>query len=81
MTTIAEAVEGRHPGTQHAAHFFAYEHLAGPHRPISKSFHDLAVNLIQWLNDGPELVAGLRKLREAKDCMVLQSVIDQKERP
>lgn len=74
--SIAEVVEGRHPGTQHFAKVFAFEHLPPHLRAVSKQSHDLAVLMIEMLADGPELSAGLRKLREAKDCFVTQRVID-----
>ena len=32
------------------------------------------------LGDGPELSAGLRKLLEAKDCLVRQSILDARRR-
>ena len=63
--------DGRHSGTQQVARWFAYEHLinrAGYR--ASKQCHDLAQEMIDRLQDGPELTAGLRKLLEAKDCFV-----------
>jgi hypothetical protein len=75
---IEEVVRDRHPATQHFAKVFAYDHLPEPMRSTSKLCHDLAVRMIQRLDDGPELSAGLRKLREAKDCFVLQQVFDGK---
>lgn len=73
---IEEVVQGRHPSTQHAARLFAYKHLPVSLQYVSKVFHDTAVNMIQMCCDGPELSTGLRKLREAKDCAVVQKVID-----
>lgn len=73
---IQEVVKGRHPGTVHFAALFAYDHLPAHLQTVSKPCHDLAVRMIQTLNDGPELSTGLRKLREAKDCFVSQRVID-----
>lgn len=50
---------------------FTYEHLPPHLQAVSKRFHDMAW---EFANDpdikGPELTAGLRKLLEAKDCMV-----------
>lgn len=61
----------RHPATVHIAQFFDYEHLSREDmRAISKQCHDLAAAMIDALPDGPELTAGLRKLLEAKDCLV-----------
>lgn len=76
---IAEVVRDRHPATQHFADLFAYDHLPPYLRAVSKQCHDLAVWQIEALQDGPELSAALRKLREAKDCFVTQRVIDAKE--
>jgi len=63
-------LSNRHPGTQHIARYFTYEHLKTPLREVSKRFHDLAEEMITDLPDGPELTACLRKLLEAKDCAV-----------
>lgn len=54
--------------------FFAYEHLPPHLQIVSKPFGDLAWLLDQTLPDGPEKSAGLRKLLEAKDCMVRASL-------
>lgn len=62
---------GRHPSTAHIAQFFEYKHLSRDNmRAISQQCHDLAACMIVRLPDGPELTAGLRKLLEAKDCLV-----------
>lgn len=78
MGRIEDVVKGRHPGTQHFAALFAYEHLPVDLQQVSRVVHDLAVQMIETLNDGPELTTGLRKLREAKDCFVTQRVLDLK---
>lgn len=49
--------------------FFDFEHLPPELQAISKPFADLAYRHAALL-DGPELTVGLRKLLEAKDCMV-----------
>ncbi|MFJ8345017.1 hypothetical protein ACIQ9J_01310 [Streptomyces sp. NPDC094153] len=64
------ALEGRHPGTTHLMRFFAYDHLPEHLQAISRPFGELAEQLVRVLPDGSELRAGLRKLLEAKDCMV-----------
>lgn len=69
----------RHAATAHFEPLFAYSHLPRHLQAISEPFAELAVRLINRLSDGPELSAGLRKLVEAKDCMVRQAVLDQKE--
>jgi hypothetical protein len=60
----------RHPGTQHIARYFDYDHLPEHLQAVSQPCHDLAEQMIAELPDGPELTAGLRKLLEAKDCLV-----------
>ncbi|AOT27284.1 hypothetical protein KNT58_gp70 [Mycobacterium phage Fortunato] len=35
--------------------------------------------MLELLQDGPELAAGLRKLLEAKDCFVRQALLDRVE--
>lgn len=50
--------------------YFAYAHLPEFLQPVSKPFGDLALAMCQVLPRGPERAAGLRKLIEAKDCMV-----------
>lgn len=68
----------RHPATQHLLDLFAYEHLPETLQAISKPLHDVAYQMADSLADGPELSTGLRKLVEAKDCLVRQAVIDLK---
>ena len=46
------------------------EHLAQVSRPIA----ELAATLDATLPDGPEKSAGLRKLLEAKDCLVRAAI-------
>lgn len=67
---------GRHPGTAHLLSLFEYKHLPHHLQGVSANFNTLANDLVQRLQDGPELTTGLRKLLEAKDCMVRQAVID-----
>ncbi|ALG06863.1 hypothetical protein [Kibdelosporangium phytohabitans] len=65
---------GRHPATEHLRRTFAWEHLPPHLRAISRPCAELADQMIEALPDGPELTAGLRKLREAKDCFVVAEV-------
>ena len=65
---------GRHPGTVHVARYFEYGHLPAHLQAISRPFAELAEQMVAALPDGPELTAGLRKLLEAKDCMVRAAV-------
>jgi hypothetical protein len=66
----------RHPATAGIARWFEYAHLPPDLQPISRAVHDLAEAMIGALPDGPELTAGLRKLLEAKDCLV-RAALDQ----
>lgn len=50
--------------------YFAYEHLPEHLQDVSEEFYFLATHLDRTLPSGPEKSAGLRKLLEAKDCMV-----------
>jgi hypothetical protein len=50
--------------------YFAYEHLPPQLQAISKPIGELARQMEADLPDGPEKSAGLRKLLEAKDCLV-----------
>lgn len=60
----------RHPAVRQVAQFFTFEHLPAHLRAVSEPCADLADQMIENLDDGPELTAGLRKLLEAKDCFV-----------
>lgn len=50
--------------------YFQYEHLPAHLQVISKPIGDLARQMDEALEDCPEKSAGLRKLLEAKDCLV-----------
>lgn len=50
--------------------FFDYEHLPPHLQEISKPLGDLARQMVVILPPSAELTAGLRKLLEAKDCLV-----------
>jgi len=50
--------------------FFEYEHLPQHLQEISKPIGDLARDMDLILPDSAEKSAGLRKLLEAKDCLV-----------
>lgn len=58
-----------HPNTAALLKFFEYAHLPARLQGISKPFCELATSMANSL-DGPEVTTGLRKLLEAKDCMV-----------
>lgn len=63
-------LERRHPSTQHMAKQFEFEHLPPYLKAISQPVCEMAFDMINGLEDSPELTAGLRKLLEAKDCFV-----------
>ena len=50
--------------------YFQYAHLPAHLQEVSKPLGDLAHQMNDQLPDGPEKSAGLRKLLEAKDCLV-----------
>ena len=50
--------------------YFEYQHLPEKLQEVSKPIGDLAGLMDEALPDGPEKSAGLRKLLEAKDCLV-----------
>lgn len=54
--------------------YFEYEHLQEPLRSVSKAFAGLAQVVVNEIPDGDERDAGLRKLLEAKDCIVRQAL-------
>jgi len=67
----------RNPATTHLLETL----IPNPNLPpymlqVSEAVWKLAADMCVVLNDGPELTAGLRKLREAKDCFVIQRKID-----
>lgn len=62
-----------HPATEALLRFFDYGHLPPHLQEISTPFHQLAHDMANQLGGTPhgaELTTGLRKLLEAKDCMV-----------
>lgn len=50
--------------------WFDYEHLPPRLQEISRPIGELARQMDAALPEGPEKTAGLRKLLEAKDCLV-----------
>jgi len=50
--------------------WFRYGHLPPHLQAVSEPFYILARKMVDELADGPERTVGLRKLLEAKDCMV-----------
>ena len=58
-----------HPSTRAILRFFDYAHLPDHLQEVSAPFHDLAWHFAARF-EGDELTTSLRKLLEAKDCMV-----------
>lgn len=54
--------------------YFKYAHLPENLQKISKPICDVANEMNEALDDGPEKTEGLRKLLEAKDCLVRASL-------
>lgn len=50
--------------------YFEYQHLPAHLQDVSKPIGDLAKQMDEQLLDSAEKTAGLRKLLEAKDCLV-----------
>ena len=50
--------------------FFGYAHLPPHLQGISQRFNEIAQEMVDTLPSNPERTVGLRKLLEAKDCMV-----------
>ena len=50
--------------------YFDYEHLPEKLQDVSKPIGDIARQMNEILPNCPEKSAGLRKLLEAKDCLV-----------
>lgn len=60
----------RHPAVTGLLRHFTYAHLPAHLQAVSGPVCDLAHQMAARIPDGPELAAGLRKLLEAKDCLV-----------
>jgi hypothetical protein len=54
--------------------YFDYAHLPDKLKEVSKPFGDLALLMDKTIHDGEEKTVGLRKLLEAKDCLVRASL-------
>lgn len=50
--------------------YFEFAHLPPHLQEVSRPIGELAKQMDELLPDGPEKSAGLRKLLEAKDCLV-----------
>lgn len=63
---------------QELMQFFSYKHLPEVLAAKSKPFHDLAKIMVESVPANREMIKGLDKLLEAKDCMV-RAVITNKQ--
>lgn len=59
-----------HPSIEHLLQFFEYEHLPAHLQDISRPFRALAYQIAEDAPSNAETTVGLRKLLEAKDCIV-----------
>jgi hypothetical protein len=60
----------RHPAVTFLLRYFEYAHLPAHLQAVSGPVCDLAHQMAAQLPDSQELATGLRKLLEAKDCLV-----------
>jgi hypothetical protein len=58
------------PETSPIMKYFAYAHLPERLQSVSRPIGELAKKMDEELPPGAEKAAGLRKLLEAKDCLV-----------
>lgn len=70
--------DGRHPGVAHFKVMFQTDHLADNEdrdrlATVIRRCAELAETMVETLDDGPELTAGLRSLWEAKNSFVVQA--------
>lgn len=69
---------GRHAATQNMLRWLKPNpRLTGKQAFVARTVEACADVIAAHCDDGPELVAGLRKLLEAKDCFVRQSIADE----
>ena len=69
-----------HPATTAVLRYFAWDHLPPDLQAVSKPIGELAQQMAETLPGGPELTTGLRKLLEAKDCLV-RAALDARTPP
>ena len=72
------SLDGRHPGTTGLLAHFEHGHLPAHLASVSRKVGDLAREMAGELPDSAELTTGLRKLLEAKDCLVRAAVEQHK---
>lgn len=57
-----------------------HEHLPPHLQEVVRPIDALAQEMDDWLSEGPEKTAGMRKLIEAKDCFVRARIEQDEER-
>ncbi|WP_370964698.1 hypothetical protein [Amycolatopsis sp. cg9] len=67
---LTEGCPPRHPATEAMLEHFRFTHLPPALREHSRLFGELVEHIADNVPGGPEKTAGLRKLLEAKDCVV-----------
>jgi hypothetical protein len=74
--SLAQKYAHRHFSVVQALRWLDCDHLPDNLRAISIVLTAAADQLLEQLEDGPQLTRGLHALIEAKDCMVRQAVLD-----
>jgi len=59
-----------HPSVEAILQYFEYRHLPVALQAVSRPVAELAQHMAETLPQNAELTTGLRKLLEAKDCLV-----------
>lgn len=67
---LYEALDGRHTGTRSVAQWLSADPADTDLSPAYEAFDTLTVSTLLTTPDGPELTTGLRKLLEARDCIL-----------
>ena len=75
VTVYVAEPESKEEGKPYILSYFTYEHLPAHLQMISIPFHQLAHAMYERLGGTEECMVGLRKLLEAKDCMVRAAVL------
>lgn len=78
MDRLTERFKGRHPATVALLLWLEVNmNLPDSQRHVAQRFEWCAGEITDLLEDGPELSTALRRLIEAKDCAVRQSLLDE----
>lgn len=69
---------GRHPGVVYLMRWLRPNpRLGGGQRHIAEILYRAVLDVLPMVSDGPDTTAALRKILEAKDCLVRQSLDDR----